>query len=409
MTTNTSYGNGGPVTEPIAVLGVGMHPWGKWGRNFVEYGLAAARDALKDAQVEWSDIQLVSGADTIRNGYPGFVSGATFAQALGWSGARVSSVYAACASGATAINAARAQILAGMCDVALVVGADTTPKGFFAPVGGDRKDDPDWLRFHLLGATNPTYFALYARRRMELFGATEDDFAAVKVKNARHGLNNPNARYRKEVTAEEVLASPMVADPLRLLEICATSDGGAALVLSSMDFARSRGVDFPVTIAAVSTVTPQFPNTVIEMPNFSTDSAVSAAAVGSLSFRDSIAAAAYDEAGIGPEDVDVAEVYDLSSALELDWYENIGLCKEGEAEKLLRDGDTTVGGRVPVNPSGGLACFGEAIPAQAIAQVCELTWQLRGQAEGRQVEGAKVGVTVNQGLFGHGSSVIVTK
>ncbi len=395
--------------EKIAVLGAGMHPWGKWGRNFVEYGLAAARDAMTDAGVEWTDIQLVSGADTIRNGYPGFVSGATFAQALGWSGARVSSVYAACAAGATAINAARAQILAGLCDVALVVGADTTPKGFFAPVGGDRQDDPDWLRFRLMGATNPTYFALYARRRMELYGATEDDFAAVKVKNARHGLGNPYARYRKEVTAEEVLSSPMVADPLRLLEICATSDGGAALVLSSMDFARSRGVTSPVTINAVSTVTPRFPNSVIEMPNFATDSAVSASLVGVPTFRDSIAAAAYEEAGVSPEDVDVAEVYDLSSALELDWYENIGLCKEGEAEKLLRDGDTTIGGRVPVNPSGGLSCFGEAIPAQAIAQVCELTWQLRGQADGRQVEGATLGVTVNQGLFGHGSSVIVAK
>ena len=135
----------------------------------------------------------------------------------------MSSCYAACASGATAINAARAQILAGFCDVALVIGADTTPKGFFAPVGGERRDDPDWLRFHLLGATNPAYFALYARRRMELFGATEADFAEVKVKNARHGLANPNARYRKEVTVDEVLASPMVADPLRLLDICATS------------------------------------------------------------------------------------------------------------------------------------------------------------------------------------------
>ena len=126
-------------------------------------------------------------------------------------------------------------------------------------------------------------------------------------------------------------------------------------------------------------------------------------------FRDSITHAAYEEAGIGPEDVDLAEVYDLSSALELDWYEDIGLCKEGEAERMLRDGDTTIGGRVPVNPSGGLSCFGEAIPAQAIAQVCELVWQLRGQAEGRQVEGAKVGVTANQGLFGHGSSVIVSR
>jgi len=399
-----------PEDRRVAVLGVGMHPWGKWGRNFVEYGLAAARDALADAGLSWGDIGFVSGADTIRNGYPGFVAGATFAQALGWTGCRVASSYAACASGATAINAARAQILAGLCDVALVVGADTTPKGFFAPVGGDRKDDPDWLRFHLLGATNPTYFALYARRRMELHGATEEDFAAVKVKNARHGLANPYARYRKEVTAEEVLASPMVADPLRLLEICATSDGGAALVLSSMDFARRHGAgDGLVSVAAVSTVTPRFPQTVIEMPNFATDSAVAVADVGGPGFKRSIALAAYEEAGVGPEDVDVAEVYDLSSALELDWYEDIGLCKEGEAEKLLRDGDTALGGRVPVNASGGLSSFGEAIPAQAIAQVCELTWQLRGQAEGRQVERARVGVTANQGLFGHGSSVVLTR
>ena len=103
----------------------------------------------------------------------------------------------------------------------------------------------------------------------------------------------------------------------------------------------------------------------------------------------------------------LAEVYDLSTALELDWYENIGLCKPGEAERLLRNGDTTIGGRIPVNPSGGLGCFGEAIPAQAIAQVCELTWQIRGQAGERQVQGARAGVTANQGLFGHGSSVIV--
>jgi acetyl-CoA acetyltransferase len=404
--------SGGGVTvsqdNDVAILGAGMHPWGKWGRNFVEYGIAAARDALADAGLAWTDIQLVSGADTIRNGYPGFIAGSTLAQALGWSGARVSSCYAACASGAHAVSTARAHILAGLCDVALVVGADTTPKGFFAPVGGDRLDDPDWLRFRLLGATNPTYFALYARRRMALYGATETDFARVKVKNATHGLSNPYARYRKAVTVEEVLASPVVADPLRLLEICATSDGGAALVLSSMEYARSRGVGTPVRVSAVSTVTPRYPNAVIEMPNFATDSAA-VLAPPALPFRDSIAAAAYEEAGIGPEDLDVAEVYDLSSALELDWYENIGLCKEGEAEKLLHDGDTALGGRVPVNPSGGLSCFGEAIPAQAIAQVCELTWQLRGQAAGRQVEGATVGLTVNQGLFGHGSSVIVTR
>ena len=131
--------------------------------------------------------------------------------------------------------------------------------------------------------------------------------------------------------------------------------------------------------------------------------------MASVVAAESVALAAYEEAGIGPEDVSLAEVYDLSSALELDWYEDIGLCKKGEAEKLLRDGDTTLGGKVPVNASGGLSCFGEAIPAQAIAQVCELVWQLRGQATGRQVEGATVGITANQGLFGHGSSVIVSK
>lgn len=393
----------------VAVLGAGMHPWGKWGRSFVEYGVVAARAALADAGVEWSDVQYVAGADTIRNGYPGYVAGATFAQALGWTGARVSSSYAACASGATAIANARAQILAGLCDVALVVGADTTPKGFLAPVGGDRPGDPDWLRFRLLGMSNPAYFALYARRRMDLYGATEGDFAAVKVKNARHGLANPNARYRKEVTAEEVLASPVVCDPLRLLNICATSDGAAALVLCSEDYARAHGRGGGVTVDAVATVTPTFPSTLIEMPDFATDSSVTVAGEMRPGFRSTIAPAAYDEAGIGPDDVDVAEVYDLSSALELDWYEDIGLCKAGEAEGLLRDGETTIGGRVPVNPSGGLSCFGEAVPAQAIAQVCELVWQLRGHAQGRQVEGARVGVTANQGLFGHASSVVVSR
>jgi acetyl-CoA acetyltransferase len=392
----------------VAVLGVGMHPWGKWGRNFVEYGIEASRAALADAGVEWRDVQFVSGADTIRNGYPGYVSGATFAQALGWQGAPVASSYAACASGATALNAARAQILAGLCDVALVVGADTTPKGFLAPTAGERGDDPDWLRFRLLGATNPTYFALYARRRMKLFGATPADFAKVKVKNAAHGLSNPNARYRKAVTEEDVMASPIVADPLRLLDICATSDGAAAVVVSSMDYAKRKGVTAPVRVAAISTVTPSYPNTVIEMPDFATDSATAVPA-GPVTFRDAIAQQAYAEAGLGPDDLDVAEVYDLSTALELDWYENIGLCGPGEAEKLVHDGATTVGGRIPVNPSGGLACFGEAVPAQALAQVCEIAWQLRGDAGDRQVEGAQVGLTVNQGLFGHGSSVILTR
>ena len=163
------------------------------------------RAALADAGVAWTDVDLVVGGETVRNGYAGYVAGATFAQALGWNGARVATSYAACATGAQALDTARARILAGLSEVALVVGADTTPKGFLAPNAGERWDDPDWLRFRLLGMTNPAYFALYARRRMDLYGATAEDFAQVKVKNARHGLNNPNARYRKEVAVADVL------------------------------------------------------------------------------------------------------------------------------------------------------------------------------------------------------------
>ncbi|MEV6318217.1 lipid-transfer protein [Streptomyces sp. NPDC051776] len=396
------------MTGDVAVLGAGMHPWGKWGRSFVSYGTAAARAALADAGIGWGDVQSVVGADTVRGGYPGYVAGATFAQALGWQGSRVTSVYAACASGAQAISTARAQILSGMADVVLVVGADAAPKGFFAPAGGDRPDDPDWLRFRLLGATNPTYFALYARRRMALYGETPEDFARVKVKNAAAGVLNPNARYRRAVSADDVAASAVVADPLRLLDICATSDGGAALVLSGMDFARRHGAANPVRVRAVSTVSPTYPRTVPDLPDIATDSAA-AVAPAPVGFRESIARAAYEESGLGPEDLSLAEVYDLSTALELEWYEDLGLCAAGGAAGLLHDGVTALGGRVPVNPSGGLASFGEAVPAQAIAQVCELTWQLRGTAGDRQVPGARVGITANQGLFGHGSSVVAVR
>ncbi len=393
------------MSREIAIIGAGMHPWGKFGKNFVEYGVVAARAALADAGIHWRDVQFVSGAATMRCGYPGYVAGATFCQALGWQGAEVNTSYAACASGSQALAAARAKILAGECDVALVIGADTTPKGFLAPQKGERPDDPDWVRFRL-GITNPTYFALYARRRMALYGDTQADFALVKVKNSEHGFENPNARYRKKFTAEDVAASAALADPLRLMDVCAVSDGGAALIVCSLEYAKKIGKANAPRIAAISTVTPTFASESVEMPDLANDSAVAAEA---YRFRAALPRKAYEEAGLGPQDVSIAEVYDLSTALELDWYEDLQFCARGDAAKLVRDGVTRIGGRLPVNTSGGLACFGEAVPAQALAQVCELTWQLRGQAGARQVANAKVGITANQGLFGHGSTVIVKK
>jgi acetyl-CoA acetyltransferase len=175
-----------------------------------------------------------------------------------------------------------------------------------------------------------------------------------------------------------------------------------------MEFARRNGHPDPVRVRAVSTVTPTYPKAVLDLPDIATDSAATVSPAPD-SFRASIARAAYEEAGIGPEDLSLAEVYDLSTALELEWYGDIGLCAVGEGAKLVREGVTALGGRVPVNTSGGLGSFGEAVPAQAIAQLCELTWQLRGTAGDRQVDGARVGITANQGLFGHGSAVVAVR
>lgn len=395
------------MSNEIAIVGIGMHEWGKWGRNFADYGVAAALDALKDASVPWQDIRFISGAATVRSGYPGYVAGATFAQALGWQGAEVNSSYAACASGSQALAAARDKILSGACDVALVVGSDAAPKGFFAPAKGYRPEDPNWVRFYM-GITNPTYFAMYARRRMALYGDTPEDFAAVKVKNSTIGTKNPYARYKKAFTAEEVAASAPLADPLRLMDVCATSDGGAALIVSSLDYAKKIGKGNSPRIAAISTTTPIFASAGLEMPDIATDSAA-AEGVEPHEFRSTLALKAYEEASVGPGDIDLAEVYDLSTAMELDWIEDLQLAPRGEAAALLRAGETSLGGKIPVNVSGGLACFGEAPPAQALAQICELAWQMRGECGDRQVEGAKLGITANQGLFGHGSSVIVKR
>ncbi len=189
---------------------------------------------------------------------------------------------------------------------------------------------------------------------MDLYGATLEDFAQVKVKNAQHGLSNPNARFRKEATVEDVLASPVVADPLRLLDICATSDGAAALIVASKSFAEKHlgSVAGVPSVRAISTVTPPRypPQHLPELPDIATDSTAVVAAPERV-FKDQILDAAYAEAGIGPpSDVDLAEVYDLSTALELDWYEHLGLCAKGEAEALLRSGATTLGGRSRSTP-----------------------------------------------------------
>jgi len=391
--------------KEVAVLGIGMSQWGKWPeKKYVEIAKVAVEGALKDADLAWKDIQFISAGETSFSGLLGMLPGGVLSGEMGWQGIPVVNSFNACATGAYAMDIARARILSGMNDVVLCFGGETAPKGFFAPTSSDPQD-LDALRF-MIGVTNPTYFALYAMRRMQKYGMTELDMAKVKIKNSKHGLLNPNARFKKVFTLEEIQASPMVASPLRLMNLCTTSDGAAAVVLSSMEYARKHNLN-PVKIAAISTASAVYPDPVINVPQLSTDSILSGEP--GMSFQKSVAYRAYEEAGLGPEDMSLAEVYDLSSAYELDWYENLGLCKPGEAERLLNDGDTAIGGRIPVNASGGLGAFGEAVPAQAIAQVCELVMQLRGTAGARQVQGATAGITINFGLMGNASSVIVKK
>ena len=276
------------MAKEVAVLGVGMHPWGKWGRNFVEYGVHAARAALADAGLEWRDVQFVAGGDTMRNGYPGYVAAASIAQALGWSGAQVASTYGACATGAQAIDVARARILAGLCDVALVVGADAAPKGFFAPAGGDRPSDPDWQRFHLLGATNPDLLRTLRapadgalRRDRTRLRAGQAEEQPPRARESERAL--PQARERRGgARVADGVGSPAPAPDLRHQR--RRRRAGADEHASSRAAARPGRC----SIAGVSTVTPRYPNTLIEMPNFATDSVVGTS-VPDTSFRDSIA------------------------------------------------------------------------------------------------------------------------
>jgi acetyl-CoA acetyltransferase len=397
--------------KTVAVLGMGLTKWGKYpDKTIGDLAREAVLAALKDADLSWDKIQyVVAGIDPF-TGMTGLTAGATYEAGLGYIGVPATSVWNACASGAYALDVGRNLILSGLYDIVLCVGSSKAPGGFFPTIGAE--DDPnnlDAVRFHILGQTNPSNFAFRATRRMHNYGMTETDIAQVKVKNSRQGKLNPYARYSKEYTLEEVLASPMVAYPLRLLEIAATSDGAAAIILGNLKKAK-QFIAKPVQLTSVYGPQPKYPN--MNYSPVASQSQVSTEATPKgeeLVHQCQVTRGALERAGIDAKDLSFAEVYDLSVAMELDWMENIGICKNGEAEKLLREGATTLGGRIPINPSGGVASFGEAVPAQALLQACELVTQLRGAAGPRQVKKAKVGLAVNQGLADSVSCIIMVK
>ncbi|HKF91860.1 MAG TPA: thiolase family protein [Acidimicrobiia bacterium] len=378
------------MTRVVEVAGIGMHPFGRFeDRTVTDLGVTAVREALRDA----GDPQFQ--AAFCGTAYAGVAAGHKVLGALGRTGVPIVDVEAGCASGGAALMLAGGAIRAGQYDCALVFGIEKMPRGiirssFFEP----------WREEAGLAAT-PAYFALRAQRLMRESGVTKDQLAEVVVKNRAHGVDNPNAMFRSEVTAEQVLASRVVCEPLHLWMLCSPNEGAAAVVLRA---APAGGAGSGVTLEAAS-LRSHLPGSVL-----SEGTPLSGLADDDVEPPTTLAAhAAYDESGLGPDDVDVVECQDTDAARELLSYEELGLCPKGDAGKWITEGVTRLGGRIPANPSGGLLSKGEPLGASALGQVVELVTQLRGKAGPRQVEGARVALGHTVGRGANASVVIVRR
>ncbi|WEN42795.1 hypothetical protein CKCBHOJB_02395 [Thauera sp. GDN1] len=396
--------------QEVVVLGVGMHRFGKTGdaivgsKSVTELCRAAVDMALKDAGVSWRQIQAVSAASSRFSGGKGWgLNGNDIVEDLGCTGVPVYNLSAGCAAGGNAFNVGYSLVAGGIYDMVLVVGGEVMPKGMIQTSGVEDVNDPEFLRQRCVGMPGPSFWATLARRRMHDHGTTEEQMAKVTVKARKCAVGNPFARFQKEVSVEEVLASPYVSDPLRLFEICPVSNGAAAAVICSAAMAR-RFTRKPVTVATSAVATIAF------------DDALPRSLAGPVpsgpSFHTEAKAAvmrAFEQAGIGPREISLTELQDNTCYYELAFPEEWGLCEPGEAERLVEAGETAPGGRMPINPSGGFVSFGEATTAMGVFQIAELTWQLRGEAGARQVPGARVGLAQTNGLGGNATAAILKR
>lgn len=366
----------------VRISGVGIHPFGRHGdKPATTIGAEAVRAALDQAGTATFQAAFCGTA------YGGVATGHRVLGALGLTGGPIVDVEAGCASGAAALALGAGAIRAGQYDTVLVFGVEKMPKGvirssFFAP----------WQEAAGFSPA-PAYFALRAQRLLRDSGLSSADLAAVVVKNRRHGVHNPDAMFREEVTAEAVLASRMVCDPLRLWMLCSPNEGAAAVVLT----AGEGGVQ--LRAAALRS---HLPGHVLN-EGTPMSGLVDADPTPPTTLA---AAAAYEEAGVSPADLDVVECQDTDAARELLAYEELLLCGPGECGKLL--GRTGLGGPLPVNPSGGLLSKGEPLGASALGQVVELVRQLRGECGVRQVDGARTALAHTVGRGANASAVILT-
>ena len=389
----------------VVVLGLGMHPWGKFPEKPLNDICRVAVDAaLADADLRWTDIEAVAAASSRFSGGKGWgLNGNDIVEDMGSTGVPVYNLSAGCAAGANAFSVGYTLVAGGIHEVVLVAAGEKMPKGFIQTAGLDDETDPEYLRQRCVGLPGPGFWALLCRQRMAEYGTTAEDLASIVVKAHQVGTHNENARFRQLFTIEDVLNSNMVSDPLHLYEICPVSDGAGAIVLCSEEFARKKTTQ-PVRVAASAVATARFddglPRGLACMP-----------AEGRAHHSEArlSVAKALEAAGIGPKDLDLVEIQDNTVYYELAFPEEWGMCEPGESESLLHAGETLPTGRMPINPSGGFLCFGEATTAQGLFQICEVGWQLRGEAGPRQVPGAQIGMAQSIGLGGNGTAVILKR
>jgi acetyl-CoA acetyltransferase len=389
----------------VAVIGAGMHPWGKFAeKSITDLCRHAVDAALKDAGLAWREIEAVSAASSRFSGGKGWgLNGNDIVEEMGMTGVPVYNLSAGCAAGGNAFNIGHMLVASGAHDVVLVVGGEKMPKGFIQTSGVEETTDPEYVRQLAVGMPGPAFWGLLASRRMADHGTTEEQLARIAVKAHQVGKHNENARFRQEFTLEDVLNSALVSYPLRLYEICPVSDGAAAVVLCSADVARRLGGP-PVWVASSAVATSRFDDGIPKglatvVPNGATHHSEAAMAVQQ----------ALDAAGAATSDIDLIELQDNTVYYELAFPEEWDFCEAGQAESLLEAGETMPDGRLPINPSGGFLCFGEATTAMGVFQVCEMAWQLRGQAGARQVPDAKIALGQTLGLGGNASAVVLKR
>ena len=385
----------------VYVVGVGMTKFEKPGRregwDYPDMARESGTKALADAGVEYGQIE---------QGFVGYCSGdSTSGQRalyeLGMTGIPIVNVNNNCSTGSTALYLGAQSIRGGLADCVLALGFEKMQPG---SLGGGAQDRESPLRRHIKALAEidelafpvaPWMFAAAGREYMRTYGATAEHFAKIGYKNHKHSVNNPYAQFQTEYSLEDIMNAPMISDPVTKLQCSPTSDGSAAAVLASERFIDSHGLAGQAVEIVGQAMTTDFAST------------FDGSARNIIGYDMNVQAArkVYDQSGLGPQDFQVIELHDCFSANELLLYEALGLCGEGEAPKLIDAGEVTYGGRWVVNPSGGLISKGHPLGATGLAQCSELTWQLRGTADKRQVAGVTAALQHNIGL---GGAAVVT-